>query len=208
MAFTTKENELINTAILRFKLEHKLIEFKKTKANIRIAIDAAHNNFAIISTVPQHTCMYSILRKCDVEIETPQEKVERETKEAKVKKKEKKKKLKEDLEKRHKEELERDIKNMGLEDEEEEIPKEPKPERKDITTAELITNIPTTLEELANPEEKKIEIKDDAPADLDYGNLTNNTVVQLKGLADYLNIEYLSNILKDELIKRIKVVLK
>lgn len=208
MEFTENENNLIKSAINRYKVEFKLIEFKKSKANIRIAIDAAHDSFAMISTVPQHVLLYSILKKCGVEIENPQEKIARETKEAKIKKKEKKKKLKEDLEKRHKEALEQDIKNMGLDDIDELKPKEPEEERLDVTSAELISNIPETLEKLANPEKKEeSKIAEGAP-DLDYGTLSNNTVAQLKELADFMKVEYLSNILKDDLVKRITVVLK
>lgn len=208
MEFTIEENEIIKSAIARFKLENKIIEFKKSKENIRIAIDAFHDKYGMMSSVSRHTLMYSILRKCGVKIETPKERLERETKESIIKKKEKKKKLKEDLEKRHKEALEQDIKNMGLDDIDELKPKEPEEERLDVTSAELISNIPETLDKLANPEKKEeSKIAEGAP-DLDYGTLSNNTVAQLKELADFMKIDYLSNVLKDDLVKKITVVLK
>ena len=208
--FDVKENELIEAAMSRFKAENSIVKFEENKINVRLAINAYHDRYGMINTPPAHKIMRNILRKCGVKIEEPDQRTAREAKELKLKQKEIKRKLREQVKERYKKEQEREIAEMGLEDEPL-VPKEPKPPRKDITTVETFSNIPETLEENAKKKEaeKNKELKvlsetEDMFPGFNYVALGKNTVVQLKLMADYLEIGYDGSILKKDLIIEIQ----
>lgn len=205
--FTKIENELIEAAMSRFKLENSIVKFEENKTNVKLAINAHHDRFGMINTPQSHKIMRDILRKCGVKIEEPKEKTAREEKELKMKQKEVKRKLREQVKKRHKEEQEQEIADMGLEEEEENpIPKEPEPPRKDVTTVETFSNIPETLEQNAKEKEAAKEVSNvekDFPG-FNYVVLTKNTVIELKKMADYLEITFEPSILKKDLIFKIR----
>lgn len=204
--FIKIENELIEAAISRFKLENSIVKFEENKTNVKLAINAYHDRFGMINTPQHHKIMRDILRKCGVKIEEPEERTAREEKELKMKRKDVKRKLREQVKKRYKEEQEQEIANMGLEEEEEIEPKEPEPPRKDITTVETFSNIPETLEQNAKDKEAAKEVSDvekDFPG-FNYVALTKNTVVELKKMADYLEITFEPSILKKDLVIKIR----
>jgi len=206
MKFKKDEELLIANCIEKYKDELNLKEFEKTKDNLVMVLKLGHDKYNLVTDVPQHKIMNSILKKIDDDYETPEEKVVREDKELKEKQKEVKKKLKEDIKKRHEEELEQELETLGLTEETENPPTEPEPPRVDVTTSVPIGNIRETLDEKNRPEEQPAP-EDDGMPDLNYQNLKANTVKQLKELADYLKIEYEPTILKDDLINAIKSVL-
>lgn len=204
--FNKIENNLIEEAVSRFKLENNIVKFEENKTNVKLAIKAYHDRFGMINTPQTHKIMRGILRKCGVKIEEPEQKTAREAKELKLKQKEIRRKAKKQIEQRHKKEQEREIAEMGLEDEPE-VPKEPKPPRKDVTKVELISNIPETLEENAkkkeaekNKELKVLSATEEKFPGFDYVTLAKNTVVELKKMADYVEITYEPNILKADLV--------
>lgn len=205
--FDKKENELIEEAISRFKLENSIVKFEENKNNVRLAISAYHDRHGMISTPEAHKVMRGILRKCGVKIEEPEQRVARDAKELKMKQKEVRRKAKEQIKERHKKEQELEIAEMGLEDEEDKPPEEPKPPRKDITSVETFSNIPETLEENAKKKEaeknKELKVLSESETmfkGFDYVVLTKNTVVELKKMADYLEIGYDASILKKDLV--------
>lgn len=201
--FTKDEESLIRKAIRKFKSLNSVSSFSRDLESVQMVIEEAHDSLGLIGDVPAHKLMYSILKKCGVEFETPETKKIREAKELKETRANAKAKLKERVEQRHKEELEKDLKKMGLIEKE---PEEEKPPRKDVTTLEMISNIPETLAEKSG-KKKGEEKTDDGMPDLNYDDLSKNTVAELKELADFLNLEYTPNVLKDNLISQIKSVL-
>ncbi len=201
--FTKDEERLIRRAIGKFKSLNSVSSFIRDLESVQMVIEEAHDSLGLIGDVPAHKLMYSILKKCGVEFETPEAKKIREAKAFKETQTNARAKLKERVEQRHKEELEKDLKKMGLVDEE---PKEERPPRKDVTTLEMISNIPETLAEKVKGKKEK-EVTDDGMPDLNYDDLSKNTVAELKELADFLNLEYTPNVLKDNLISQIKSVL-
>ena len=203
--FTKAEEGLIRRAIRKFKLLNEISSFSRDLESVQMVIEEAHDSLGLIGDVPAHKLMYSILKKCGVEFETPEAKKIREAKELKNTRTNAKAKLREKVEQRHAEELERDLKKMGLIEDEKE-PVENRPPRKDVTTLEIISNIPETLAEKKEGK-KENEVTDDGMPDLNYDDLSKNTVIQLKELGDFLNLEYTPNVLKDNLISQIKSVL-
>lgn len=194
MKFTEAEKNLIKICFIKYETEFET-KLNTTKEGIVIAINLGHDVFEIISDPSQHTLKDSILRKCDVAIETIEEKIFREDEEAIETEKERKHRLKEKLEAEAKLELERQMKEYGLVEEEE--PEEEEPPREDVSRAEMFNN----FDEVREDKEEKELIENIPPIDME--NLDNNTVVELKDFANFLEIEYDPRVLKADIIAAI-----
>lgn len=197
MKFTEEEKELIKNCMDKYEQEFEE-KLNTTKEGIVTAVNLGHDLFEIVSTPFLHKLKDSILRKCDIEVETIEEKVEREEVEAVESEKERKKRLKAKLEAESKLELERQMKELGLVEEE---PKEEEP-REDVSRVEMFNNFDEVREKKEAKEKEKELIAQIPPIDME--NLDNNTVVELKVFANFLEIEHDPRVLKADLINSIK----
>ena len=203
MKFTDEERELVKRSYERYLKENELSkkDYPLNEETVRATIKAAHDKYSIIVDGRTHKLMREILRKAGEAVLEPEEVEKQREKERKIVEKEAKRRLKEKIEKEMREEAERRIKELGLIEEE---PKEQKPPRKDVTKAEAFNNIVKALEEKANQSNEIEKALEEEMPDIDYNNFSNNTVVKLKELADFMKLEYDSTILKDDLINLIK----
>jgi hypothetical protein len=201
--FEDKEEALLVHVIERFKRETG-VDFERTNENIRNVLEMAHDRYGLIWTPEHHKLMYSMIGKTGAIFETPAEKSAREDLEAKIKRRTVRAELKEQIIKQREKELKDEIKHMGLENlDDPEPPEVPEPPRQDETTVEFFNNFEEVKQERMVEQEKAKAEAVEAMPDLHYDDFTKNTVIRLKELANFLKIDYLSNIKKDELIAKI-----
>lgn len=201
MSFTDEENVLIKACTKMYEKEND-VTLKKNKENLIMVVRAGHDLFEIISTPETHKLHDSILIKCDEYVETIKDKVIREEKESIESEKERKRQLKEKLEAISKLELERQMKELGLVEEE---PKKEEPPRADVTETVMFNNFKQVYEERKETEKFEAELEEKKVLEgIDTEKLDNNTVVSLKKLAEFLEIPIEGNILKAKLIETIR----